>query len=152
MIIERKYDNLAAVWESLAVQDEDIEGKEKVYHTFGKGWSLTIPRIETDDNGQFIYFDDGSAAKLEWEMDGQGLDKAGHGSIEYHKGHHFVGEKVQRKVRDVLSDSAKVGEEWEDTQITIIRKDGKTYNFDGSGKILSIIDQTGNNKIEFNYD
>ncbi|MCK4258344.1 MAG: hypothetical protein KAX49_05165, partial [Halanaerobiales bacterium] len=150
LIIGRTYDNTTAVLESLA--DQDLKDSKKVYHTFGTGWSLNISSIETNENGQYLYFEDGSPCKLEWEMDGNGMDGGGHGTVEYHEGHHFVGEKVQNKVKDVKFLIIKVGEEWDDAETIISRKDGKLYYFDGEGKILSIVDQTGNNKIEFFYN
>lgn len=146
LVLQRFYDNTSAIFQSLETKGEEV------YQTFGHGWSLGIPRIQKDDHGQKIYFADGSAASLLWKMDGDGHSGAGHGTVEYHRGRHFTGEKYQVKISDVRSSAGRaIGEEWRDTDIFITMKDGLCYHFDGAGKILSITDRTGNNQIEFFY-
>lgn len=152
LVLQRIYDNTSAIWSSLADQDSAIKESKKVYHTFGQGWSLGIPKIQVDERGQKLYMTDGSVASLFWDMDGDGYDGGGHGTLRHRQGRYFTGEKYQQKISDVRSSSGEIiGEEWRDTDIFITMKDGTRYHFDGYGRILSITDRTGNNKIEFFY-
>lgn len=112
------------------------------YQAFCYGWRLDIPRLEDTTNGEYLYLQNGSAHKLEWEEAEESQDGPDY-SLEYHKGTHFSGEKYQEKTGKYAV---------ADAEVKITLKNGVSYYFDGQGKVQSIIDRTGKNEIKFYYD
>ncbi|AZR72260.1 hypothetical protein BBF96_01910 [Anoxybacter fermentans] len=129
----RIYNSNQAVWDVLVK-------KTSLYAGFGNGWRWNIARIEDNDHGQYIYLEDGTAIKCEWKK-----GKSNHGyrknTFEYHKGHHFIAIKKQQKGLFF----------WNDVGYEIYFKDGTKYEFDESGRLVRMIDRTGQNEINFVY-
>ncbi|MFW6015780.1 MAG: hypothetical protein ACOCRK_05035, partial [bacterium] len=128
LVIGRIYDTNDAVWEDIARQDGDIDQVDKPYLSFGIGWTLNIPRIESQEDKQYVFFEDGSSYQLKWN-DGN--------SLEHHKGHHFSGNKSKDNNGNL--------------RIYITQKNGKVYTFNSKGQLIYITDKTGENQISFEY-
>ena len=77
-IIQRLYDSAAAQQEKLLETNGEDTHKAPI-DTFGYGWSLNIPWIETTDQGSFIHLPEGQTVKIEMKDD----------HFEYHEGIHF---------------------------------------------------------------
>ncbi|MFW5995806.1 MAG: hypothetical protein ACOCQB_00930, partial [Halanaerobiaceae bacterium] len=107
---------------NLLVMDNLKSGSSSVYDSFGKGWNITLPRIEKNDRGQFIYFETGDATKIDWKQEVNGDSAVC--TFNEHEGRHFYAEKEQvsdgNGLRDIFEFA--VGKSWKDQNYVIITK------------------------------
>ncbi|HEY8462507.1 MAG TPA: hypothetical protein VIM29_00520, partial [Bacillota bacterium] len=116
LLIKRIYDSNAA----------ELEQRERIkapLDTFGYGWSLSIPWIETIDTGTFLKLPDGKRVKVNFTDN----------NFEYHEGVHLILQKTTDKHILTL-------------------KEGIKYEFDLDGRPIKQYDITGKNCIEFQYN
>jgi RHS repeat-associated protein len=150
--ISRSYDMLGH-------QVATLDAKSaRPFVSFGGGWTLDLPWIGKNDNGSFLTLPGGGTYEIKWKMNGSGWDRQGHGVYTHHEGEHFTIEQFQKFIRDIREDVGedrtqyvKVGEEWAPARYVAYLKDGRRFEFDGSGKLTAITDRTGQNTIRYNY-
>ncbi|MCK4258832.1 MAG: peptidoglycan-binding protein [Halanaerobiales bacterium] len=130
----RIYNSNQAAWDGL-------EAGKPVYASFGDGWRLNLARIVDNSHGEYIYLEDGTAIKVDWNK-GEKIDGYRTNNFEYHKGNHFTAYKKQKNNYVVF---------WEDISYEIYFKDGRKYEFDEHGRLIRMIDLTGNNIINISY-
>jgi hypothetical protein len=123
LILKRQYDSNAA--------EQDIIWRLKngnilaPIDTFGVGWSLNIPWLETNYYGTYVKFPEGYRVKLDNMND-----------FTYHQGIHFNFKKVTNG---------------SDVKYVLTLKDGSAYEFKTDGRVIKYSDPTGKNVIQFTY-
>ena len=103
--------------------DSDIYRKTPI-DTFGSGWALNIPWVETTDSGKFLRLPFGQTIKINLNN---------HNLFEYHEGIHFVYKKLSS------------------TNYELTMKDGTRYYFNNEGKVTKALDPSGKNQITYAY-
>ena len=121
LVIKRIYDSDAAQQQRISEKTR----KKGPVDTFGCGWTLNIPWIESNIFGKFIRLPEGQTIQIE-------LDASG--CFKYHKGVHFV----------LQSNN------WDNPRL--IMNDGTQYEFDSQGRVTSETDPSGMNTIKFSYN
>ena len=66
----------------------------KGYNGFGKAWDINLPWIEVNENGTYVYFEDGSASKISWNQKKDG--NIATATATYREGKYFTAEKAQK--------------------------------------------------------
>ena len=122
LVIKRIYDSGAAQQQRIM----EIKKEKSPIDTFGCGWSLNIPWIETNPSGKFLRLPEGQTIKI--KFDSKRLFK-------YHKGIHFSLEYRSSNPRYLLT-----------------MKDGTQYHFNKDGKATKQIDPSGLHSIEYSYN
>lgn len=122
LLITRIYDSAAVLQEKI-IESNSVNNTKAPVDTFGSGWSLNIPWIETNDKGKFIRLPEGQTVKIELK----------NGRFEYHEGIHFT----------VLL---------QNNNYNLIMKDGTRYYFDGAGRVVRRVDPSGKNEIRYEYN
>lgn len=130
----RIYNSNQGLWDGLDVGNP-------VYASFGDGWRINLARIVNNSHGEYVYLEDGTAIKIDWNK-GEENDGRRANYFEYHKGHHFIVYKEQQKNLLVF---------WKNVDYEIYFKDGRKYEFDKHGRLTRMIDPTENNIITFSY-
>ena len=126
LVIKRIYDSASANQERLMASNKDQSYSTKApVDTFGCGWSLGIPWIETCDKGKYIKLSEGQTIKIEFDSSS---------SFEYHAGVHFILKK----------NSSTDG-------YSLTFNNGNKCEFDSSGRVLTQTDPSGINVITFTY-
>ena len=143
LVLRRIYDGEANRQSKILQSNTYVIEKETV-NTFGDGWGLNIPWIETNESGKFIRMPEGQTFKVVF------TDKV----FENKKGTYF-------KLK-VSSHTATVHEMvnniWIYVTKTIIEsytltlKDGTVYNLDKDGKPTQQTDPSGKNTITYAYN
>ena len=127
LVIKRIYDTTAAIQErymaSNAIQDYSTKAP---IDTFGCGWSLAIPWIETSDKGKYLRLPEGQTIMISLNSSYV---------FEYHKGVHFILKK------DKITGS-----------YSLTMNDGTKFEFDSAGRVITQTDPTGINVITFAYN
>ena len=147
--IGRSFDSRAIVLERLKLAYNPDQPVRK-YTCFGTAWRINLPWIEKNDDGTFIYFEDGSSAKIEWARKSrEGLNSLLQGN--YYQGRYFTAEKVMVKKGELLNIfKLSIGGYWRDEWYRITTKGGKVYHFNQTGMVTRISDQNGNS-VNFSY-
>jgi RHS repeat-associated protein len=126
LVIKRLYDSASADQERLMASNSDQSYSTKApVDTFGCGWSLAIPWIESSAKGKFIRLPDGQTFKIEWDSSG---------TFEYHAGAHFI-----------LKNTAGGG-------YSLTLNSGIKCEFDSLGRVITQTDPGGKNVITFYYN
>jgi RHS repeat-associated protein len=126
LVLKRIYDTNAAIQERYMASNviKDYSTTAPI-DTFGCGWSLAIPWIETSDKGQYIRLPEGQTIKFILNANGV---------FEYHEGVHFILKK----------NNATNG-------YSLIMNDGSEFEFDSKRRVTTETDPSGKNVITFNY-
>ena len=104
--------------------------------TFGTGWTLNIPWVETNDKGSFIHLPDGTAYKFEDHV------------FEYKKGRYFkLYVQTHREKHHWYSHHKTVIDAY-----TLTLNDGTVYQLDSNGKPTQMVDPSGEYTITYSYD
>ena len=155
LIIKRIYDSTAARQESLIESNGDDEEypvdktRKAPFDSFGYGWSLNLPWIESNDYGKFLRLPEGQMVNLPEYMDSYS------NNFEYHEGIHFEfcseGTMVPKKGRH-LGIFEYTTKRFVLEKYVLRFKDGTVYELNKDGKPIKKIDPSGQNEISYEYD
>ncbi len=124
------------------------EDKTRI-NSFGQGWTLDLPGLKVNDQGQSITLPKGATYEVKWSGGG------GYLYFEQHEGEHFRLEQIRHKTGEhevrFLGIYLYTAEDWALDSYRLILKDGTQYVFNTEGKVTEIVDRTGNNRIRIEY-
>ncbi|MBE3574583.1 MAG: RHS repeat protein, partial [Firmicutes bacterium] len=116
------------------------------------GWEWDLPYIASTQAGQFLQLPGGGRYKIDWpSASNNGTQRRV--AFSYHKGEHFVLEKLETKDRDILLLwSIPIDAVWNTTGYALNLADGTVWHFDTQGRPTRQLDRTGQNWIDYTFD
>ena len=151
LTIKRIYDSASANQERMMAKNKDQSYSTKApVDTFGCGWSLAIPWIESCDKGKYLRLQDGETIKI--EADSNGI-------FTYHAGVHFTLKIHSYTIITPVTSYDNDGNSYTEyiktvviTGYTLTMNDGSICEFDSKGKVTTIKDPSAINVITFTYN
>ncbi len=105
------------------IPDDKKKKHTEPVKTFGQGWSLNIPMVETTEEGKFVRLPEGQKIKAEFSGN----------TFEYHKGVHFTLRSIS------------------DGTYTLTMIDGTVYEFDANGRPTKKTSPSQKQSITYTY-